>query len=874
MDEKINPRDLILENECLRLENESLREELHGVTQTKNELKKITLLFSHSEQFGKVGYWEWDEISSHYITCSKQFANIMDTTVEKILRTVYNEEIDRELICKDDRERYSNKVDFAVANNQQWDIKYWCYTDAGRRIYLHEIAEPVLDDHGVLIKTIGSIKDITEQRRSEEELQQSNVLFQQAEAMGNMGHFCWDFVGEKLISCSEQFARIYGLTVSEAIDYFISTEAELDVVHPDDKHYFRQNQYDSKGLHNSLDLEYRINTASFETRYVYIRSELVLDNDGVPLRSFGTVQDITAKKKKEFALIQATEEAQEANLAKSKFLAAMSHEIRTPMAGVLGMSGLLLDTDLSPEQLDWATSIKSSGQNLMRILNEILDQSKLEVGKLEISPTDFHLASLIRDNIHLFGSSITSKGLILDIKLDNDLPVTVNADSMRIGQILSNFLSNALKFTSTGRIEVSVKPETNQKGELQLLFTVTDSGIGLTDDEINKLFTAFTQADNSTSRTYGGTGLGLSICKQLVEVMGGQIGVDSTKDIGSSFWFTICYQPAKEEVVATDRRVALDRWVASRSLKILVAEDNKVNQYLIRVLLNKLHHSVEIAKDGQCAIDLFKAGDFDIIFMDIRMPVMDGLEATASIRATNGPKSNIPIIALTADISVGNIREYTTAGMNDICSKPIELRLLLKSINKCLGEEIHTTMPQGIMSETSQQSIFPDASVEKNVGAMNFAQVLQRVANIVDQTTEKSTEIPSEMAAIGEGSFADFLTMYEAGLKQQCEGFTKVISDLSNQPNDSELKTKALDLAHSIKGGGGSFGHHLITTIATHADQILKDNETLNPEDIEFLSNHAKALELVSIKRMSGNGGKAGRLLLKGLESLVYPRSL
>jgi PAS domain-containing protein len=162
MDEKINPRDLILENEYLRLENECLREELHGVTQTKNELKKITLLFSHSEQFGKVGYWEWDEISNHYITCSEQFASIMDTTVEKILRTVYNEEIDRELICKDDRERYSNKVDLAVANNQQWDVKYWCYTNAGRRIYLHEIAEPVLDDNGVLIKIIGSIKDITE----------------------------------------------------------------------------------------------------------------------------------------------------------------------------------------------------------------------------------------------------------------------------------------------------------------------------------------------------------------------------------------------------------------------------------------------------------------------------------------------------------------------------------------------------------------------------------------------------------------------------------------------------------------------------------------------------------------------------------------
>jgi PAS domain S-box-containing protein len=442
--------------------------------------------------------------------------------------------------------------------------------------------------------------------------------------------------------------------------------------------------------------------------------------------------DITAKKEEKTARTLETEASQEANLTKSRFLAAMHHEIRTPMAGVIGMSDLLLDSDLSPQQLDWATRIKSSGTNLMSILNEILDQSKLEAGKLDLSPNDFHLPSFVRNSIQVFEPGITSKGLTLDIKLDDDLPEAVHADSLRIGQVLSNLLSNALKFTGTGRIEVNVKPEPNEQDGLTLRFTITDSGIGLTDEEKNELFNAFTQADSSTSRTYGGTGLGLSISKQLVELMGGQIGVDSTKGIGSAFWFTVSCQPAKEAVVATDSRFALNRWGASRPLKILVAEDDIVNQHIIRIILIKLGHSVEIAEDGKCAIDLLLSGDFDIILMDIRMPVMDGLVATATIRAMDGPKSSIPIIAVTADNSGGNITEYTDVGINYVCGKPIDLPILLKTINKSLDEEIHTSTSHVSASEKRLQPDEVNANAEESGAITNFDRVLLRVANIID----------------------------------------------------------------------------------------------------------------------------------------------
>jgi diguanylate cyclase (GGDEF)-like protein/PAS domain S-box-containing protein len=276
----------------------------------REKQRKSNSLFSKAEQIGKLGHWEWDFIAKRYITCSEQYAKFFGVTVEQMLEKT-GLEGETGLVCEDDRARYSQVFDAAMKRKQGWDIEYRKIDKMGKQVHLHEIGEPVLDDYGVVIKSVGTIQDITKLRRIEEELKQNHALFHQAEAIGSMGHFVWDRTGGLMLYCSDQFARIYGMTVSEVLDHFTSTEAAIDLIHPDDQALYRQAIVYSNEQSKGFDGEYRIITSSGDTRYVHERSEVVLDNDGAPSQSFGTVQDITRVKENESTLIQATEAALE-----------------------------------------------------------------------------------------------------------------------------------------------------------------------------------------------------------------------------------------------------------------------------------------------------------------------------------------------------------------------------------------------------------------------------------------------------------------------------------------------------------------------------------------------------------------------------------
>jgi signal transduction histidine kinase/CheY-like chemotaxis protein len=456
------------------------------------------------------------------------------------------------------------------------------------------------------------------------------------------------------------------------------------VVNPEDLPGIQESWKRHRETGETQRAEWRVNRSD---KLVWVEStaEHIYDEEGKLIRRIGTLRDITQRKMFEAEMAEAKAAAEDANIAKSAFLATMSHEIRTPLNGVLGMAQAMAADDLTDIQHERLDVIRQSGESLLAILNDILDLSKIEAGKLEIEEIDFDLAEIARGAHATFTALANKKGLSFALDIEKARGV-YRGDPTRIRQVLYNLISNALKFTESGEIRVAARYD-----HKTLVMSVTDTGIGMAQPVIDSLFTKFNQADATMTRRFGGTGLGLAICKQLAELMGGEISVQSVEGKGTTFTFKApLTRTSSAQVVSLAEVQTLVEASDPQALEIrvLAAEDNTVNQLVLKTLLHQIGVDPVMVNNGALAVEAWESGEWDVILMDVQMPIMDGPSATRAIRASEAAsgRPRTPIIAMTANAMSHQVAEYLACGMDGHVTKPIEAMKLFQALETALDQ--------------------------------------------------------------------------------------------------------------------------------------------------------------------------------------------
>lgn len=584
-----------------------------------------------------------------------------------------------EYLSPSDFVRATAQLRRAIETGEPTEGYFDAVTAAGNQIRIH-IIHKAEKENGRTVRVLGAIQDVGNDERAREAL-----LRQKLEANSVAARF------QALLQASEDVVYEMSADWSTA-RHLISGNFVEDTLEPtsdwrktfipeDDLPRVLEAMQDAIRTRSPYELEHRIWRADGSLGWTHSRAVPILTEDGEIETWFGMASDITDRKELELKLKDALGAANAASEAKSAFVANMSHELRTPMSSIIGMLEILLATPLDQEQREHAQTAAKSARDLLHVLNDVLDTSSIEAGRVSIESQPFNMRDLLADELALFGLRAEQKGLSLEAGVASDFPDWLLADERRIRQIMNNLIGNALKFTNAGNVSVIASFDSDEN---VMRVEVTDTGIGISDAVQDLVFQPFTQADSTLSRKYEGSGLGLTISRKLVELMRGRIGISSQPGVGSTFWFEIpalSCAPPEQACRPTTQAVC-------PPMRILVAEDNPTARKIIHAMLSAMGHRATLVEDGAAAVAAVASGNFDVILMDVMMPGMDGPTATRKIRELGGRAGGLPIIALTADIMFGKGDRHVLAGMTDCVSKPVDATLLATALQRAYASAI------------------------------------------------------------------------------------------------------------------------------------------------------------------------------------------
>jgi PAS domain S-box-containing protein len=536
------------------------------------------------------------------------------------------------------------------------------------------------DSHGKVVGSIGILYDVTREKIAEHQVRESQnklriILDNSAAAITMTDE------KEQIVSWNSFTEKLFGMNAKDLLCKPVSS-----LYPPEEWKAIRSMNIRQSGFKHHLETKaIRKNGTIID---VDLSVNILKDEQGKIIGSVGMLQDITERKHSEELILQAKLAAEEANNAKSVFLAKMSHEVRTPMNAIIGMIDLTLDTPLNEEQIDNLKVAKDAADNLLSLINDILDLSRAQAGKVSIEEIEINVPDIVKNVCKGLMILARNKGVDVVWSIDPNIPRLLTGDPVRLRQVIVNLVNNAIKFTHKGKVLVNVKMKSITDKDCELIFEVVDSGIGISPKNIPHIFDVFTDAHNTTARRYGGTGLGLAICKKIVEMMRGSIEVESKEGTGSTFRFNIIFgiKPDQFESTESEKKVRTETVMSSvppelQHLRILLAEDNTVNQRIAIRVLEKLGWKVTAVSNGQEVLNILNDQTFDVILMDDNMPLLSGIEATQVIRREEKQTGlHVPVIAMTANAMAGDRERYLASGMDGYVSKPIDRNLLYEEI--------------------------------------------------------------------------------------------------------------------------------------------------------------------------------------------------